>query len=144
MIPDRPSRVADNIFRFIGDILLTDVNDPRLERVTVTGVDISPDLKNAIVFFSLMDNVGVEIVDELPESKDELAEYINHVDSPAVKEAQRAFRKAEGFIKKRLTTRLNLKRLPKLNFQFDPSYSRGHKIGKIIDKVIKNDGTHDE
>ncbi|GAB4308840.1 MAG: 30S ribosome-binding factor RbfA [Myxococcota bacterium] len=141
----RASRVADNIFRQIGMIILTEVSDPRLEKVTITGVDISPDMKNAMVYFSLLDAKSEgEAAARMPEDPDEWANYVKRTDKTAVKNALKAFERAEGFIKKKLLERLELKRIPKLSFKYDVSYQRGHRIVEIIKKIQSDEGAGEE
>ena len=48
----RAQRVADQIQRELGDLLVNEVKDPRVGRVTVTQVDVSADLSHATVHFT--------------------------------------------------------------------------------------------
>ena len=54
--PKRTGQVGGLIQKEISDLLLRKVKDPRLEMVTITGVEVSPDLKLARVFFSRLGN----------------------------------------------------------------------------------------
>jgi ribosome-binding factor A len=49
----RSDRVSSELQKIISDILQKDIHDPRLHMVTVTGVKMSKDLRNARVYFSL-------------------------------------------------------------------------------------------
>jgi ribosome-binding factor A len=50
----RQERVSERIHHEISDLLLNEIRDPRLGQVTVTGVEISPDLQLATVFVSAL------------------------------------------------------------------------------------------
>ena len=50
---NRANRVGDQILREISDLLLRKVKDPRLEKVTVTEVRLTRDLRHAYVYYSL-------------------------------------------------------------------------------------------
>ena len=50
----RSDRVADLILTELAEVLLRRVNDPRLADITLTAVDVSPDLRQAKVFYSLL------------------------------------------------------------------------------------------
>ena len=51
----RPQKVADMIQREIADLLRHEVRDPRVGMVTLTSVDVAPDLSHAKVFFTLLE-----------------------------------------------------------------------------------------
>ena len=51
----RPQKVADLIQREIADLLRHDVRDPRVGMVTLTSVDVAPDLSHAKVYFTILD-----------------------------------------------------------------------------------------
>ena len=51
----RPQKVADLIQRELSDLLRREVRDPRVGMVTLTSVDVSPDLSHAKVFFTILD-----------------------------------------------------------------------------------------
>ena len=54
--PKRTGQVGGLIQKEISDLLLRKIKDPRLEMVTITGVEVTPDLKLARVFFSRLGN----------------------------------------------------------------------------------------
>ena len=56
----RPQKVADMIQRELSDLLRRDVRDPRVGMVTITSVDVSPDLSHAKVFFTTLDKEHLE------------------------------------------------------------------------------------
>jgi ribosome-binding factor A len=107
----RSHRVGDLIRQIIGEMLLRDLNDPRLESVTITGVEVTDDLKTATVFFSAM---GI----------------------PAREEAStQGLRSAAGYIKKQLGRELRLRYVPDLFFKVDQSFDYGSRIDRLLQNV---------
>ncbi len=91
----RNFRIADQLMREIGRLLVEEVQDPRLELVTVSGVRLSPDMSRATVLVTYMG--GEE----------------RHHDVDA------ALSKAKGFLRSRIGRTCKLKRTPELVFVFD-------------------------
>ena len=100
----------------ISDLLRKHINDPRLNGlISVTGVSISTDLKNARVLISaLCDNADRE-------------------------EIIKGFNSASGFLRRELAHRLNIRVTPELSFEFDDSIERGVNLVNLIDKVAAED-----
>ncbi|MCX7125729.1 MAG: 30S ribosome-binding factor RbfA, partial [Gammaproteobacteria bacterium] len=90
----RTHRTAELIQQIVAMALIKEVSDPRLSAVTITGVDLSPDFKQAVVFFSML-----EPTDE------------------AIKAAETAFQKATGFFRLHLSRSTELRHTPKLFFR---------------------------
>ena len=108
MVYKRSDRVADLIRQIIGEMLLRELSDPRLEAVTITGVEVTGDLKMATVFFSAM---GI----------------------PAKEEASlQGLQSAGGYIKKKLGRELRLRYTPDLLFKVDHSFDYGSRIDHLI------------
>jgi ribosome-binding factor A len=104
----RPQRVGDLIREVICEMLLRDLNDPRLEAVTITEVEVTGDLKLATVFFSAMGN-------------------------PSREEASlHGLQSATGYIRKKLGKELRLRYVPDLLFKVDQSFEYGSKIDRLI------------
>jgi len=112
--PKRTGQVGGLIQKEISDLLLRKVKDPRLELVTITGVDVSPDLKLARVFFSRLGN---------PE------EILNTL---------QGLKKASGFIKRELAARLHLRYVPEVEFFHDPSFEYGDRIEGLLRGLQKD------
>jgi len=108
MISKRPQRVGDLIREVICEMLLRDLNDPRLESVTITEVEVTADLKLATVFFSAMGN----------RSREEVALH--------------GLQSATGYIRKKLGKELRLRYVPDLLFKVDQSFEYGSKIDRLI------------
>jgi len=107
----RSDRVSELIGREISIIIDRELRDTRIGMVTVTGVDMSKDLKNARVYVSVL---GGD--DETRRSVD-------------------ALNNAAEFIRMRLGERAILRYLPKLAFFFDSSTIEGMRMDRIIEDI---------
>ena len=93
---------------------MRDVKDSRLDGVmiTVTGADVTPDLKYAKIYYSC----------------------IGEFDA---KEVARGLKSASAFVRSQLARRLNMRQTPEITFVFDESVERGAHINKIIQSIEK-------
>jgi ribosome-binding factor A len=108
----RTQRVAKTIKEELGRMLEAgEIKDPRIGFVTFTSVDVSPDLRQAVVYYS---SLG---------------------DRKAQAEAGAGLTSAKGFIRSALGKRLNLKYMPDFEFKFDESVEAGMRIAKLIHKI---------
>jgi ribosome-binding factor A len=107
----RPQRIALQIQHEVSLMISRDMKDRRVGFVTVTGIQISPDLKHAKVFISLM---GTE-----DEKKESLA-TLNH---------------ANGWIRHELGQRIRMKFVPDIVFLTDTSQDYGERIDRLIDEI---------
>jgi ribosome-binding factor A len=92
-------------------MLSRNMKDRRVGFVTVTGVQMSPDLRHARIFISLM---GSE------EEKKESLETLNH---------------ATGWIRHELGQRIRMKFVPDIVFLMDTSQDYGERIDRLIDEI---------
>jgi len=116
----RQKRVSGTLQSAISDIIRTKMKDPRVGFVTVTEVDISPDLRNARVYVSIL---GTE-----QDKKDSMDILKN----------------AASFIQGELNTAVRLRYTPILNFYLDTSLDYSEKINDIFRKLhTPEDGTAD-
>jgi len=107
----RALRVAEAIKEDVCYIISM-LKDPRVGIITVMGVKVSADLKNATVFISSLDC----------SKKEEILGILDN---------------AKGYIRTELGKKLRLKYLPELSFKWDESVERGIKISRIIQSVKK-------
>ena len=91
----RSIRMGDLIMRELANMLERDVQDPRLELVTISGVRLNSDLRVAEVLFTV------------------------HGGQERAAEALKGFEKAKGFLRSGLGKRCKLKFLPELRFTYD-------------------------
>ncbi len=114
----RTRRVAELVQRELAKLLASHVNDPRIGFVTVTGVDLSKDLKNAKVYVT----------------------RLNREDDPADREhLLTALEHASGFLRRELSHDLNLRTSPRISFVYDTSIENGNKLSKLIDTAAHPD-----
>jgi len=106
--PKRTAQVGGLIQQEISELLVRKIKDPRLEMVTITGVEVSPDLKLARVYFSRFGN---------PDD---------------VQRGLEGLQSAAGFIKRELGHRMKLRRIPDLEFKQDTSFEYGDRIESIL------------
>lgn len=114
----RSDRVADLLQKEIADLVFRRVKDPRLTNLTVTGVEVSPDLQHARVFYCIM---GGNVEDETK------------------KNAASGLEKAKGFIRQELGRRLHLRYIPQLDFAYDTSFEYGDKIERLLKDLHKDE-----
>ncbi len=112
----RLDRVSDLLRLEISEVLRHEVRDPRVGLATVTDVDVSPDLRHALVRISLFG-----------EESDR-------------REALAALRKASGFVRARLAKRANhLKYLPELVFELDRGAEHSDRIERLLESLHDED-----
>ena len=103
----RSIRVADQIRRELAILVARDVADPRVGEVTVSGVDLSPDMRHAKV----MVTPGRES------------------DGDA---SVAALNRAAGYLRSRLGRRIRMRRLPSLVFEHDRTLEHALRIEALI------------
>jgi ribosome-binding factor A len=112
---NRPERVAELLRREVAQLIAREVHDEAVRGVTITDVDVSRDLKNARVYFSVLaGKAGADVV-------------------------ARALNRAAGFLRHELKHRLALRSIPELRFYFDESLERGARIDRLIDEALRRD-----
>jgi ribosome-binding factor A len=110
----RQKRINHAIRREISELLLRQVNDPRIKGfISVTEVDVSPDLAQARVSISVMGSEEEKV---------------------AIFEGLAA---ASGFIRRELGARLRLRYTPKLIFERDDNIERGERLLNLIEQVAE-------
>jgi ribosome-binding factor A len=112
----RPQRLGLQIQQEVSRLISRDMKDRRIGFVTVTGVRLSPDLRHAKIFVSVM--VGSE------SKTDESLETLN---------------RASGWIRRELGQRIRMKFLPDIVFLADLSQDYGEKIDRLIDEIHEHE-----
>ena len=108
MATERPNRVAEAIRQEIAQILQREVKDPRIGFITVTRVKVSPDLRHAKIYFSLLEG---------------------HGDAARTEEGLRS---SQGYIRRLLGDRLKMRVTPEVVFHLDPSVAESIRISRIL------------
>jgi ribosome-binding factor A len=111
----RQQRVAHRMREEIANLIDRRAEDPRLHGLTVTGVEVSPDLRQALVYVSAL--VGAE----------------------GSREALAGLEHAKGFFRHELAARLDLRVVPNLIFRWDTSLETGERISRILDELAQSD-----
>jgi ribosome-binding factor A len=111
---NRMRRVNESIRQVLSEGV-GQLKDPRIGFVTVTGVETTPDLRQARVYVSVLGS----------ESKR---------DSTVA-----ALQSAHSVLQARVARELRLKRTPQLAFEYDPSVERGVRMTKLIDELAPDD-----
>lgn len=107
----RSGKLSEAIKKEISDILRNDLKDPRIGFVTITMVDVTPDLRYAKVFASVLGNEKQQ------------------------KETSEVLTRATGRIRSELGRRIRLRYVPEISFKLDNSIERGTRIIKIMDEI---------
>ena len=111
---NRPERVAHMVQQLLGELFARGIRDPRIGLVTITGVKMSPDLREARVYWTV------------------------HGDPEQRKHTGRGLDKARGFLRHEIGVQLKLRVTPELSFTYDEAIDRGERIEQLIRQV------HDE
>ena len=110
----RKQRVADQIGREMAMLLLTELNDPRTQGITLSGVDLSADMRVATI----------------------------HITAPGesdIPEILKVLTNASGFLRRCLARKVNLRYLPKLEFRYDASLDRSDRIAQLLKAAANPD-----
>jgi len=113
--PQRLRRVADQIQRELSDILRSELKDPRVGMITLTGVEVSPDFAHAKVFFT------------------SLAEAAQR------DEVRAGLKRASGFLRTMLGARMKIHNTPELHFVYDESVESGIRLTHLIEDAVAAD-----
>ena len=107
----RPDRVADQIRSELALLLTREVHDPGIGFVTITRVQMTPDLQQARVFYTVLG------------------------DDQARQNTGRAIERAGPFLRRQIGSRLRLKRVPELTFLYDESIAGQDRIERLLNEV---------
>ncbi|HWC32985.1 MAG TPA: 30S ribosome-binding factor RbfA [Actinomycetota bacterium] len=110
----RPERVSEE-FREVFAEEIPKLKDPRVGFVTVTGVDVSPDLRRARIFYTVM------------------GEEADRRSTAA------GLRSARGHLRAVLGRQIRLKFLPELDFEEDDSFERAKRVDELLHKIREED-----
>ena len=107
----RPQRLGDLIQREVSELVRLEVRDPRVGMITITSVDVSPDLSHAKIFFTVLEK------EKLPETLQGLG-------------------RSAGFLRAQLAKRIKMYTTPELRFAYDESVERGDRLSRLIDEAL--------
>jgi ribosome-binding factor A len=111
----RVGRVGEQIKKELSQIIQSELKDPRIGFITVTGVEVTNDLSQAKVYLSVL---GSE------EQKEE---------------SLKAIARGTGFIRSELGKRMRLRHTPELVFKFDSSIEYGSRIESLLEQINRGE-----
>ncbi len=111
MTTQRTERVAALIQQEISTMLVRGLKDPRIGFVTITGAKVSPDLREAWVYYAV------------------------HGDEKVRADTAKGLDAARGFIRRELGKALKTKVTPELHFVYDEAIEHGDRIERLIKQV---------
>ena len=105
-------KAAEAVREVVSMAILTQVRDPRVQDVTVTGVEMAPDMRSAKVTVSIMG-------------------------SPAKQElALRGLSNSAGFLQAKIAERIDTRYIPKLRFEMDKGVKHSIEIARVLNDVL--------
>ena len=105
-------KAAEAVREVVSMAILTQVRDPRVQDVTVTGVEMAPDMRSAKVTVSIMG-------------------------SPAKQElAMRGLTNSAGFLQAKIAERIDTRYIPKLRFEMDQGVKHSLEIARVLGDVL--------
>lgn len=109
----RNTRVGGLIKEEIAKMLIKgDIKDPRLVDAVITGVKMTDDLGLIRIYFSTMNS------------------------KHPIKDIEKGFNSAKGFIKTKLSKKLRLKKFPEFRFEYDTSVESGYRVDELIKESL--------
>lgn len=111
----RTDRVGEAIREVIATAV-ADLTDPRLGLVSITGVDVAPDLAHAVVYYSTLG------------------------DEAAVEATGTALTHAAGRLQRAVARNVRLKRTPRLTFEVDHGIVEGEKVDAVLRELGASGG----
>ena len=113
----RIERLTEVIKQEVSKIILYELKDPRISFITVTKAEITPDLKRAKVYISILGDEAVQ------------------------RKTMEGLEHARGFIQAEVGAHLQIRYTPLLTFCLDESVKKSQHISKLIDEAVKGSNT---
>ncbi|OGQ83193.1 MAG: ribosome-binding factor A [Deltaproteobacteria bacterium RIFCSPLOWO2_12_FULL_60_19] len=105
---NRSDRVGDLLLELVSQLLMKEVSDPRIGAITLTGAEVSKDLRHAKIYFSILEG---------SEKKTQVASGL---------------KSATGFIRGRVAKDLKLRFVPTIEFIYDETEDRARRIEDLL------------
>jgi ribosome-binding factor A len=112
----RARRVGERIREELAAILLEQVSDPRLKLMTITGVEVDRELAFATIYVTAMG------------------------EADRSEEVMQGLEAAQGFFRRELAGRIDMRSFPQLRFRWDASYEHGTRIDELLDQLRSERG----
>ncbi len=104
----RAYRISDRIRDELSAMLIQEISDPRLAGISITDVKIDRELSFAEIYFSALEG------------------------SSRAKEIQEGLEHAQGYLRRELSQRVELRTFPRLRFHWDPTFEQAERIERLI------------
>ena len=111
----RPDRVGHLLQQKLAELFARGLKDPRVGLVTITGVKMSPDLREAWVYWTV------------------------HGEAEVRKQTARGIEAARGWLRRVVGGTLGLRVVPELHFTYDETIDRGDRIERLLREVREQD-----
>lgn len=120
----RLGKIAERMREELSEIMVMQIQDPRLAGVSITDVEVDRELAYAEVYFSCVE--GASRTEEILDG----------------------FLHAQGFLRSELAHRIDLRSFPRLRFRWDPTFERAERIEKLfsqleLEQLEQKDGNSD-
>ncbi|MFN3191581.1 MAG: 30S ribosome-binding factor RbfA [Aureliella sp.] len=113
MASRRLLKAAEAIREVVSMAILTEIRDPRVENVTVTGVEVAPDMRTATVLVSIMGDEGRQQL------------------------CLRGLHNSAGFLQSKVAKRIETRYTPRLTFEIDDGVKKSLEVGRILQQIAK-------
>lgn len=112
----RVGRLRQEVLKEVNDILLNVIKDPRVDGVTITDVELTGDLQQAVVFYSTLSNKAGER-----------------------QKTEQGLAATTGLVRKELAKRLTVYKAPEIRFERDQSIDYGSHIDDLLRQIKETD-----
>ena len=106
----RAQRLGDLMQRELSELIRLELRDPRVGMITLTSVDVSPDMSHAKVFFTVLEKGKLE-------------------------DTLHGLKRSAGFLRSQIAKRISMYTTPELRFVYDESVERGDHLSRLIDST---------
>lgn len=106
-------RVAEQVHQELAELIRSEIDDPRVGMVTLTGVELTRDYAYATVHFTVLPDDPQTVADTLA-----------------------GLRRAAGFLRGQLGRRVRIHTTPELRFVHDTSTAHGMQMSRLIDEAV--------
>jgi len=113
MTSRRLLKAAEAIREVVSMAILTEIRDPRVRNVTVTGVEVAPDMKSAKVLVSVMGDEGRQ-----------------HL-------CLRGLQNSSGFLQAKIAQRIDTRYTPRLTFSLDTGVQKSLEVDRILTQIAQ-------
>ncbi|MDX1927874.1 MAG: 30S ribosome-binding factor RbfA [Pirellulaceae bacterium] len=108
MTSRRLLKAAEAVREVVSMAILTEIRDPRVQNVTVTGVEVAPDMRSAKVLISVMGEEGKQ-----------------HL-------CLKGLQNSSGFLQSQLAKKIDTRYVPRLTFELDTGVKKSLEVAKIL------------